>query len=56
MRGYVYGSEDNRLIVIAIKGTSAAFFGVGTGPTSARDKQQDNLMFSCCCAAVDRSW
>lgn len=56
MRGYVYGSEDGKLMVIAIKGTSAEFFGVGAGPTSKQDKYQDNLMFSCCCAAVDRSW
>lgn len=26
------------------------------GPTSKKDKFNDNLLFSCCCARVDLSW
>ncbi|CAJ0845076.1 6942_t:CDS:2 [Entrophospora sp. SA101] len=26
------------------------------GPTTKRDKINDNLLFSCCCAKVDRTW
>jgi lipase ATG15 len=44
------------LLVVVFKGTSTTFFGVGGGPTGKRDKSMDNLMFSCCCAKVDRTW
>ncbi|TPX36014.1 hypothetical protein SmJEL517_g01757 [Synchytrium microbalum] len=56
IRGYVFKSDDEDVLVIAIKGTSAQVFGIGGGPTSKRDKYNDNMMFSCCCAKVDRSW
>ncbi|KAJ3070019.1 putative lipase atg15 [Quaeritorhiza haematococci] len=55
LRGYVFTDDKNDVVVISIKGTTAALFGVG-GKTSARDKYNDNMMFSCCCAKVDRTW
>ena len=65
LRGYVFGTSSNsvdgdedigNLMIIAIKGTSTTFFGLPTGYTSRRDKIEDNLMFSCCCGAVDQTW
>ncbi|KAI9137292.1 Alpha/Beta hydrolase protein, partial [Paraphysoderma sedebokerense] len=56
IRGYVFASENDDLLVVAIKGTSAAFMGIGGGPTGGNDKINDNRMFSCCCARVDRTW
>ncbi|KAF9577578.1 putative lipase atg15, partial [Lunasporangiospora selenospora] len=55
VRGHIFASEDNSTMVIAIKGTSAALVG-GGGATAPRDKINDNLLFSCCCAKVDRTW
>ncbi|KAH7059683.1 Alpha/Beta hydrolase protein [Linnemannia elongata] len=55
VRGHVFSSADNSTLIIAIKGTSAAILG-GGGPTATRDKINDNLLFSCCCAKVDRTW
>ncbi|KAH9952107.1 alpha/beta-hydrolase [Amylocystis lapponica] len=49
-RGHVFLSPSNDTIVLAIKGTDLQ------GPTSKRDKFNDNLLFSCCCARVDFSW
>ncbi|KAJ4488091.1 alpha/beta-hydrolase [Lentinula aciculospora] len=49
-RGHVFLSADNSTIVLAIKGTTLQ------GPTSKKDKFNDNLLFSCCCARVDFSW
>ncbi|KAF9346941.1 putative lipase atg15, partial [Mortierella sp. NVP85] len=37
VRGHVFASKDNSTLIIAIKGTSAAFLG-GGGSTAARDK------------------
>ncbi|RKP35025.1 Alpha/Beta hydrolase protein [Dimargaris cristalligena] len=56
LRGYVYGDDKNSTIVITIKGTSARFFLGGDSETSARDKLNDNRLFSCCCARIDYSW
>ncbi|CAG8450601.1 15280_t:CDS:2 [Funneliformis caledonium] len=53
IRGYVFASSDNKTLIISIKGTSMGF---GAGPTVPRDKVNDNLLFSCCCAKVDRTW
>ena len=36
--------------MLSIKGTTL------NGPTSKKDKYNDNLLFSCCCARVDFSW
>ncbi|KAJ6630610.1 Alpha/Beta hydrolase protein [Mycena sp. CBHHK59/15] len=49
-RGHVFMSSDNSTVVLSIKGTTLQ------GPTSKKDKYNDNLLFSCCCARVDISW
>ncbi|KAF9818844.1 hypothetical protein IEO21_02500 [Rhodonia placenta] len=54
-RGHVFATPDNSTVVLAIKGTSAGFVG-GGGPTSKKDKFNDNLLFSCCCARIDWTW
>ncbi|KAH7345446.1 hypothetical protein B0J17DRAFT_624609 [Rhizoctonia solani] len=53
-RGHVFLSADNKTAALSIKGTSAII--VGGGPTLAKDKLNDNLLFSCCCARVDWTW
>ncbi|KAI6024735.1 alpha/beta-hydrolase [Pisolithus microcarpus] len=54
-RGYVFATPDNSTVVLSIKGTSANVFG-GGGPTAKKDKFNDNLLFSCCCARVGWTW
>ncbi|RUS32308.1 putative lipase ATG15 [Jimgerdemannia flammicorona] len=54
LRGHIFGDADNTTLVIAIKGTSAGIFG--GGDTAVKDKFNDNLLFSCCCARVGSSW
>ncbi|TDL27412.1 alpha/beta-hydrolase [Rickenella mellea] len=49
-RGHVFMSSDNSTLILSIKGTTLQ------GPTSKKDKFNDNLLFSCCCARVDISW
>jgi hypothetical protein len=49
-RGHVFLSSDNGTAILSIKGTTLQ------GPTSKKDKYNDNLLFSCCCARVDFSW
>lgn len=56
MRGHVFVSTDNSTVVIAIKGTSAGWLVGGGGPTVSKDKKNDNLLFSCCCARVGPTW
>ncbi|KAF9371441.1 putative lipase atg15 [Podila verticillata] len=56
LRGYIFSSEDEKTVVIGIKGTSLKLFGTGGGPTGNNDKLNDNKMFSCCCGKVDRTW
>ncbi|CAE6500881.1 unnamed protein product, partial [Rhizoctonia solani] len=53
-RGHVFVSHDNRTAVLSIKGTSAVVFGGSA--TVFKDKLNDNLLFSCCCARVDWTW
>ncbi|RMD39819.1 hypothetical protein DV735_g5309, partial [Chaetothyriales sp. CBS 134920] len=48
LRGHVFVDEANTTIVVSLKGTSPAVFD-GEG-TTTRDKINDNLFFSCCCA------
>jgi lipase ATG15 len=48
LRGHIFADEGNRTIVISLKGTSPAVFD-GDG-TTTRDKLNDNLFGSCCCA------
>ncbi|GAA5934891.1 lipase family protein [Sporobolomyces koalae] len=55
IRGHVFADDQNKTVVVAIKGTSAFLVGGGT-ETSKNDKINDNLLFSCCCARVDWSW
>lgn len=38
LRGYVFSSEDEKTVVIGIKGTSLKLFGTGGGPTGNNDK------------------
>ncbi|KAJ7285296.1 alpha/beta-hydrolase [Mycena rebaudengoi] len=54
-RGHVFATPDNGTVVLALKGTSSGFLG-GGGPTVKKDKLNDNLLFSCCCARVDWTW
>ncbi|KAK2466695.1 hypothetical protein APHAL10511_000953 [Amanita phalloides] len=49
-RGHVFVSSDNSTVVLSIKGTTLQ------GPTSKKDKFNDNLLFSCCCARMDITW
>ena len=53
-RGYIFTTDDNSTVVLSIKGTSAEW--VDRGPTTEKDKLNDNLLFSCCCARVNWSW
>lgn len=55
LRGYIYTTEHEDLVIVAIKGTTASFLGIG-GETAPNDKTNDNHMFSCCCAHVDFTW
>lgn len=48
LRGHIFADEGNKTIVVGLKGTSPAVFD-GDG-TTTRDKLNDNLLFSCCCA------
>lgn len=68
LRGYVFRDAAAETVVIAFKGTSTLFSGILAAHTRAsrsgqavargtnRDREQDNLMFSCCCAKVDVTW
>ncbi|KAI8799259.1 Alpha/Beta hydrolase protein, partial [Cladochytrium replicatum] len=56
IRGYVFADPSNEIMVITVKGTSPSFIGIGDGPTAPRDKYNDNMMFSCCCAKAGWSW
>lgn len=47
LRGHVFADRKNSTVVVAIKGTSVALFD-GSGP-ERRDRENDNLFFSCCC-------
>lgn len=54
IRGHIFTDEDDKLVVLSIKGTSA---GLWTGgPTGEKDKINDNMLFSCCCARISRAW
>ncbi|KAF5358483.1 hypothetical protein D9756_001345 [Leucocoprinus leucothites] len=49
-RGQVFLSGDNSTVILSIKGTTL------NGPTSKKDRFNDNLLFSCCCAHVTPPW
>ncbi|KAJ7613843.1 Alpha/Beta hydrolase protein [Mycena polygramma] len=55
-RGHLFVSDDNSTVVISVKGTSGPWIAGGEGPTKAKDKLNDNLLFSCCCARVGPTW
>jgi putative lipase involved disintegration of autophagic bodies len=55
-RGHVFVSDDNSTVVLSIKGTSAGWITGGGGPSTRKDKLNDNLLFSCCCARVGPTW
>ncbi|KAL8835544.1 MAG: hypothetical protein Q9170_003277 [Blastenia crenularia] len=48
LRGHIFADQSNQTIVVALKGTTPAVFD-GAGSTT-KDKVNDNLFFSCCCA------
>lgn len=57
VRGQIFVSDDNSTVVISYKGTSAAYLsGSGNDETVPQDKDNDNLLFSCCCARVSYMW
>ncbi|EJU04303.1 alpha/beta-hydrolase [Dacryopinax primogenitus] len=54
-RGHIFVSTDSPpTVVLSIKGTSVPV--VAPGPSSGKDKLNDNLLFSCCCARVSPTW
>ena len=55
VRGHVWADEKNTTLVIGLKGTTLSIF-TAAGQTSPRDKVNDNLLFSCCCARVSYYW
>ncbi|KAH3677070.1 hypothetical protein WICPIJ_009038 [Wickerhamomyces pijperi] len=56
LRGYVFISDDESQVVISFKGTSGAYISGGAGETVEQDRDNDNLLFSCCCARVSYLW
>ena len=48
--------EDNRMVVIFVKGMSVPWIAGGEGLTKRRDKLNNNLPFSCCCMRVGPMW
>ncbi|KAL9030978.1 MAG: hypothetical protein Q9196_000947 [Gyalolechia fulgens] len=48
LRGHIFADQGNKTVVVALKGTTPAVFD-GAGSTT-KDKINDNLFFSCCCA------
>lgn len=67
VRGHVFveqGAQGPPLVVIALKGTTAAGIGGGnddeeTGDDKKsveKDKVNDNILFSCCCGRVSSLW
>jgi len=55
-RGHVFVSDDNSTVILTIKGTSPEWFLSDGGATAKKDKLNDNLLFSCCCARVNFTW
>jgi lipase ATG15 len=56
LRGHIFVSDDNSTVIISMKGTSPGRLIGGGGPTVRKDKINDNLLFSCCCARVGPTW
>ncbi|RPD55704.1 alpha/beta-hydrolase [Lentinus tigrinus ALCF2SS1-7] len=55
-RGHVFATPDNSTVIVSVKGTSIFWPVGGGGPTQRKDKLNDNLLFSCCCARVGPTW
>ncbi|KAI1791605.1 alpha/beta-hydrolase [Ganoderma leucocontextum] len=55
-RGHIFATPDNSTVIISVKGTSIMWPIGGGGPTQTKDKLNDNLLFSCCCARVSSTW
>ncbi|KAI0373125.1 alpha/beta-hydrolase [Pilatotrama ljubarskyi] len=55
-RGHIFATPDNSTVIISVKGTSLMWPIGGGGPTQRKDKLNDNLLFSCCCARVGPTW
>ncbi|KAJ8494972.1 hypothetical protein ONZ51_g1967 [Trametes cubensis] len=55
-RGHIFATPDNSTVIISVKGTSLMWPVGGGGPTQRKDKLNDNLLFSCCCARVGPTW
>ncbi|KAF9653226.1 alpha/beta-hydrolase [Thelephora ganbajun] len=55
-RGHIFVSTDNSTVIVTVKGTSAFWLIGDGGPTVRKDKLNDNLLFSCCCAKVGPAW
>ncbi|KAK9375385.1 Alpha/Beta hydrolase protein [Lipomyces chichibuensis] len=55
VRGHVFADDENKTVVVAIKGTSSTLFD-SDGDTVSNDKINDNLLFSCCCARISYIW
>ncbi|KAH7924671.1 alpha/beta-hydrolase [Leucogyrophana mollusca] len=55
-RGHIFVADDNSTVVLTIKGTTLSWLVGGGGPTVTKDKFNDNLLFSCCCARVGPTW
>jgi lipase ATG15 len=49
IRGYIYVNEDASLVTISFKGGSPKLGWIGGGETSDNDRDNVNLLFSCCC-------
>ncbi|KAH4806463.1 hypothetical protein HBH61_146230 [Parastagonospora nodorum] len=47
LRGHIFADTENSTVVIGLKGTSPAMFD--GSETTTKDKENDNLFFSCCC-------
>ncbi|KAH3671449.1 hypothetical protein WICMUC_004630 [Wickerhamomyces mucosus] len=57
LRGHIFVNDDNSTVVISFKGTSAAYISSsGSDDTVEQDRDNDNLLFSCCCARVGYLW
>ncbi|KTW25917.1 hypothetical protein T552_03191 [Pneumocystis carinii B80] len=56
LHGHVFIDDQNKTVIIALKGTSPELFGVYDPTTGIKDKINDNLLFSCCCGRVSWIW
>ncbi|PIL33088.1 hypothetical protein GSI_04537 [Ganoderma sinense ZZ0214-1] len=55
-RGHIFATPDNSTVIISVKGTSIMWPIGSGGPTQTKDKLNDNLLFSCCCARISSTW